>query len=188
MSNLRHSIRQQTAQLHSLESVVLRGPRPLPPGMINSPPSSPTESSFHSHRNSDMALPPPPPSSMNNMSKRNSREHLHGLAGPDSSLPLPRRDLSRQRSVSGGGLDDGMDGIKEGIPCIFNSASVHLHTPKRQSSPTRSLSRTSSPHHEYPMQLITPSTAPQEYLSRLWVRVLFGYDLRFAECSDIFFI
>ncbi|KAF9645889.1 hypothetical protein BDM02DRAFT_3100708, partial [Thelephora ganbajun] len=148
MSNLRHSIRQQTAQLHGLESIVLRGPRPLPPGMINSPPSSPTDSSFHlssSHRSSDMSLPPPPSNVANtisNINKRNSREHLYGLAGPESSLPLPRRDLSRTRNASGGGLDDGMDGIKEGIPSSFGStSSAHLHTPKRQSSPTRSLSR-----------------------------------------------
>lgn len=177
MSNLRHSIRQQTAQLHNLESIVLRGPRPIPPGMINSPPSSPTESSFHSHRDSDMSLPHSPnmASGMSNMNKRNSREHLHGLAGPESSLPLPRRDPSRQRNVSGGGLDEGMDGIKEGIPFSFNPiSSAHLHTPKRQSSPTRSLSRTSSPNHKYPMQLITSSVTPQEYLSRLWVRVPFG--------------
>jgi len=152
MSSLRHTIRQQTAQLHNLESIVLRGPRPLPPGMINSPPSSPTEPSFnHSspHRTSDMSLPPSSfnPSAMN---KRNSREHLYGLAGPESSLPLPRRDPSRTRSVSGGGLDDGMDGIREGIPSSFGStSSSHPHTPKRQSSPTRSLSRTSSPHHKY---------------------------------------
>lgn len=168
MSNLRHSIRQQTAQLHNLESVVLRGPRPLPPGMINSPPSSPTDSSFHSHRNSDPFLPPPPlnmATSMSTMSKRNSREHLYGLAGPESSLPLPRRDPSRTRNISGGGLDDGMDGIREGIPSSFNSTSpIHLHTPRRQESPTRSLSRTSSPHHKYPMQLITSCvTPPQEY-------------------------
>lgn len=76
------------------------------------------------------------------MSKRNSREYLHGLAGPDSGLPLPRRDPSRPRNVSNGGFDDGMDGIREGIPSSFNSiSSAHLHTPKRQSSPTRSLSR-----------------------------------------------
>jgi hypothetical protein len=155
MSNLRHSIRQQTAQLHSLESIVLRGPRPLPPGMINSPPPSPTDSSFHSHRNSDPFLPPPPPNmatTMSNMSKRNSREHLHGIAGPESSLPLPRRDPSRQRNISGGGFDDGMDGIREGIPSSFNPTSpIHPHTPKRQSSPTRSLSRTCSAPHKYPM-------------------------------------
>ena len=156
MSNLRHSIRQQTGQLHSLESIVLRGPRPLPPGMINSPPASPTDSSFHSNRDSEMSLPPPPahimPSSYSNMNKRNSRERLHGLAGPESSLPLPRKDLSRPRNVSSNGFDDGMDGIKEGIPSSFGSpSSAHFHTPKRQSSPTRSLSRTSSPHHEYPM-------------------------------------
>jgi hypothetical protein len=179
MSNLRHSIRQQTAQLHNLESIVLRGPRPLPPGMINSPPSSPTEFSFHSHRNSDSSLPPNTPpnmaSSMSNMNKRNSREHLYGLAGSESSLPLPRRDPSRQRNGSGSGLDDGMDGIKEGIPYIFNSASsAHLHTPKRQSSPTRSLSRTSSPYQKHRMQLITSPPIPQEYLFRLWVRVPFG--------------
>jgi hypothetical protein len=154
MSNLRHSIRQQTAQLHNLESIVLRGPRPLPPGMINSPPPSPTDSTFRSHSNSDsMSLPP---SSFNmtisNLTRRNSREHLHGLAGPESSLPLPRRDPSRPRNVSGGGFDDGMDGIKEGIPSSFGStSSAHPHTPKRQSSPTRSLSRTSSPHHKCPM-------------------------------------
>lgn len=157
MSNLRHSIRQQTAQLHSLESIVLRGPRPLPPGMINSPPPSPTDSFFQPsppHRNSDMSLSPPSPnmaSSMNNTSRRNSREHLYGLAGPESSLPLPRRDPSRTRNVSGGGLDDGMGGIKEGIPSSFGStSSAQFHTPKRQSSPTRSLSRTSPLHHKYP--------------------------------------
>lgn len=177
MSNLRHTIRQQTAQLHNLESIVLRGPRPLPPGMIISPPSSPTESSFHSHRNSDPSQPHSPPnmasSTTSNMSKRNSREHLYGLAGPESSLPLPRRDPSRQRNGSGSGLDDGMDGIKEGIPYMFNS-SAHLHTPKRQSSPTRSLSRTSPPRSNHPMRLITSSLTSQEYLSRLWVRVPFG--------------
>ena len=152
MSSLRHSIRQQTAQLHNLESIVLRGPRPLPPGMINSPPSSPTDSSFHPpspHRSPDVSLPPPNmTSSMSNMNRRNSREHLYGLAGPESSLPLPRRDLSRTRNISGGGFDDGMDGIREGIPSSFNSpSSAHPHGPKRQSSPTRSLSRTSSPNH-----------------------------------------
>ena len=148
MSSLRHSIRQQTAQLHNLESIVLRGPRPLPPGMINSSPPSPTDSFFQlstSHRGSDMSLPPLSPSSTN---KRNSREHLYGLAGPESSLPLPRRDPSRTRNISGGGMDDGMDGIKEGIPSSFgSSSSAHLHTPKRQSSPTRSLSRACPPHH-----------------------------------------
>ena len=158
MSNLRHSIRQQTAQLHNLESIVLRGPRPLPPGMINSPPPSPTESSSHSpysHRSFDMSLPPSSynqTSGMSNVSRRNSREHLHGLAGPESSLPLPRKESSRTRNVSGGVLDDGMDGIREGIPSSFGStSSAHPHTPKRQSSPTRSLSRTSSPNHKYPM-------------------------------------
>jgi len=185
MSNLRHSIRQQTAQLHNLESIVLRGPRPLPPGMINSPPSSPTESSFHppsSYRSSDMSLPPSSyntAGSMSNASRRNSREHLHGLAGPESSLPLPRKDSPRARNVSGGGLDDGMDGIKEGIPSSFGStSSAHPHTPKRQSSPTRSLSRTSPPNHKYPRcNSLHPShlsVNPQEYPSRLWVRFPFG--------------
>ena len=157
MSNLRHSIRQQTAQLHNLESIVLRGPRPLPPGMINSSPPSPTDSFFQpsSYRNTDMSLSPPSPnmaSSTNNASKRNSREHLYGLAGPESSLPLPRRDPSRNRNISGGGLDDGMDGIREGIPSSFGStSSAQFHTPKRQHSPTRSLSRTSLQHHQCPM-------------------------------------
>lgn len=167
MSNLRHSIRQQTAQLHNLESIVLRGPRPLPPGMINSPPPSPTDSFFQlstSHRASDMQSP----NSMSNANKRNSREHLYGLAGPESSLPLPRRDPSRTRNVSGGGLDDGMDGIKEGIPSSFGStSSAHLHTPKRQSSPTRSLSRASSFHITNTRITHCMHHRPQEYLSRL---------------------
>lgn len=170
MSNLRHTIRQQTAQLHNLETIVLRGPRPLPPGMISSTPSSPTESTFHSHLNSDLFLPSPPnmAGSIANMSKRNSREHLHGLAGPESSLPLPRRESSRTRNVSGNGLDDGMDGIREGIPSTFGSmTSAHMHTPKRQSSPTRSLSRTFPPHHKHPMKLITLSVVPQGYPCRL---------------------
>ena len=173
MSNLRHSIRQQTAQLHSLESIVLRGPRPLPPGMINSPPSSPTDSFFRlspSHRASDMSLPPSSfNGTTNNVSRRNSREHLYGLAGPESSLPLPRRDPSRTRNGSGGGFDDGMNGIKEGIPSSFGStSSAHPHTPKRQSSPTRSLSRTSSPNHKHSMYAThCASHNTQEYLSRL---------------------
>ena len=156
MSNLRHSIRQQTAQLHSLESIVLRGPRPLPPGMISSSPPSPTDSFFlpsSFHRNAEMPLSPPSPNMASSInSRRNSREHLYGLAGPESSLPLPRRDPSRTRNVSGGGLDDGMNGIREGIPSSFGStSSAHPHTPKRQSSPTRSLSRTSHPHHARPI-------------------------------------
>jgi len=57
--------------------------------------------------------------------KRNSFEVLHGLAGPESSLPLPRRE---ERSRSFGEEN----GIREGIPTSSWT---------RQQSPTRTLSR-----------------------------------------------
>lgn len=128
MSNLRHSIRHQTAQLQNLEKLVLVGPRPLPPGMMGSPPHSPTESI-----SSDITQTP----THARISRRPSREVLHGLAGSESSLPLPRRDSSRTRTSS----QDGMDGIREGIPSRFGaSGSGHR---QRNGSPTRSLSRMS---------------------------------------------
>ena len=60
------------------------------------------------------------------LQKRNSFEVLHGLAGPDSSLPLPRRE---ERSRSFGEEN----GIREGIPTASGT---------RSQSPTRTLSRT----------------------------------------------
>lgn len=59
------------------------------------------------------------------LQKRNSFEVLHGLAGPDSNLPLPRRD---ERRLSFGEEN----GIREGIPTMSGIRSY---------SPTRTLSR-----------------------------------------------
>ncbi|TCD69491.1 hypothetical protein EIP91_007421 [Steccherinum ochraceum] len=122
MSTLKHNIRHQQAQLNSLENTLLRGPRPLPPGALASPPFSPGE----------LVESPPPPSSYTNghsgssrMSRRNSYEVLQTLAGPDSSLPLPRRE-SRNFGEE--------NGIREGIP-------MASPTKQRAASPTRTLSR-----------------------------------------------
>ncbi|KAL4249868.1 hypothetical protein ABKN59_002032 [Abortiporus biennis] len=136
MSTLKHNIRQQQAQLHTLESTLLRGPRPLPAGVISSPTSpsdydfiSPSSNSYFSQAST--ASTSTSPSSFNptpKMQKRNSFEVLQGLAGPDSSLPLPRRD-SRANSF---GEENSLNGITEGIPTGVN---------KRAQSPTRTLSR-----------------------------------------------
>lgn len=118
MSTLQHNIRHQQAQLNTLRNSILRGPRPLPPGILDSPPMTP----------SDFDDGPPPPSSFTpRIQKRSSFEVLQGMAGPDSSLPLPRRD----RGPSFGEENE----IREGIPTGSNS--------KRTPSPTRTLSRTS---------------------------------------------
>lgn len=117
ISTLKHTIRHQQAQVHDLENIILRGPRPysdLPPDLdplmaLSSPPSS---------------YNPSP-----KMSKRSSFEVLHGIAGPDSNLPLPRR----------GEMNGSEDGIREGIPMNFGATSPTHH--KRISSPTRTLSR-----------------------------------------------
>jgi hypothetical protein len=62
------------------------------------------------------------------MKRRSSYDILHSIAGPDSSLPLPKRD----------GLEE--NGIREGIPMTFG-ISPASPTFKRASSPTRTLSR-----------------------------------------------
>lgn len=124
MSTLKHSIRHQQAQLHNLENIMLRGPRPLPPGMLSSPPRSP-----------DLDMSSPPPSYVHNtpstkMQRRSSFDVLHGLAGPESNLPLPKRD---------GVKEDGS--IREGVPMNFGVNGLGSNSYKRVSSPTRTLSR-----------------------------------------------
>ncbi|KAJ8516491.1 hypothetical protein ONZ45_g6203 [Pleurotus djamor] len=119
MSTLKHSIRQQQAQLNNLETTLLRGPRPLPPDtsdilMISSPPPPSSYS---------------PSSSSSNVKRRSSFDVLQGLAGPDSNLPLPRRDPN--------GIEE--NGIQEGVPKSFGSSSPT--STRRTSSPTRTLSR-----------------------------------------------
>ncbi|KAI0923633.1 hypothetical protein AcW1_006531 [Taiwanofungus camphoratus] len=118
MSTLKHSIRHQQAQLQTLESTILRGPRPLPPGLLNSPPLSPTDLDLNSSPGHSSSFTP-------RLQQRNSFEVLQGLAGPESSLPLPRRD--ERRSSFGE-----ENGIREGIPTASG---------KRAPSPTRTLSR-----------------------------------------------
>lgn len=136
MSTLKHSIRQQQAQLHSLESIIIRGPGPLPPGFMAS-------SNHVSHPSDDVLDISSPPSSYNanfttpKMKRRSSFDVLQGLAGRDSSLPLPRRE-----SVTPGFK---AEGIPEGIPMDFGSLSNTRDPVKRISSPTRTLSRTSLP-------------------------------------------
>ncbi|KAI0664465.1 hypothetical protein C8Q70DRAFT_948223 [Cubamyces menziesii] len=117
MSTLKHNIRHQQAQLAALEKEVLRGPRPLPPGIFNSPPMSPAE----------LDAATPPSSFTPRIARRSSYDALQGLAGPDSSLPLPRRDSDRK-------LFGEENGIREGIPTPSGSGN-------RSSSPTRTLSR-----------------------------------------------
>lgn len=116
MSQLRHAIRHQQAQLQHLEQLLQRAPR-QPISSSYSPPPSPTLSDIMSGAPT--------------MKRISSRDALQNLAGPDSSLPLPRRE----RDVFG---QDG--GIREGIPMEFGSSSSGS-TIKRNSSPTRTLSR-----------------------------------------------
>ena len=126
MSTLKHSIRHQQAQLHHLENLLQLAPR-MPMSSLNnttssnsSPPPSP--------------LPDPldhaPTTPNGKIRRRSSFDILHSLAGPDSNLPLPRRDPGLLSQ----------DGIREGVPMDFG-ASPTSQSYKRQSSPTRTLSR-----------------------------------------------
>lgn len=132
ISTLKHSVRQQQAQIHSLENIILRGPRPLPLGFM--------PSSNHTHHHSEDVLDiGHPPVAFNNfstpkMQRRSSFDVLHGLAGPDSSLPLPKRESLTPISKT-------TESIREGIPIDL----AQTHFAKRMSSPTRTLSRTFFP-------------------------------------------
>ncbi|EGN96992.1 hypothetical protein SERLA73DRAFT_185255 [Serpula lacrymans var. lacrymans S7.3] len=134
VSSLKHSIRQKQAQLHTLENVILRGPRPLPPGFMSSPPHSPVEVLDISSPPSYCSSRPPSYDSSPKVKRRSSFDVLHGLAGPESSLPLPRRDGNGIASMK-------QDGIREGIPMDFGPSSSTPTAYKRISSPTRTLSR-----------------------------------------------
>ncbi|KAH9074714.1 hypothetical protein EDB83DRAFT_2504880 [Lactarius deliciosus] len=121
MSALKHTIRHQQAQLQNLENLLQRTPRLPLTTSTNSPPSSPPSLS-------PSDLPPTTPNGK--IKRRSSFDVLQSLAGPDSNLPLPRRDPS---SLS-------QDGIREGVPMDFG-AGPSSQSYKRQSSPTRTLSR-----------------------------------------------
>jgi hypothetical protein len=121
MSTLKHSIRHQQAQLHNLENLLQLAPRmPMSLNFSSSPPPSP--------------LPDPsdhaPTTPNGKVRRRSSFDILHSLAGPDSNLPLPRREPG---SLS-------QDGIREGVPMDFGVGPTS-QSYKRQSSPTRTLSR-----------------------------------------------
>ncbi|KAK2464019.1 hypothetical protein APHAL10511_003963 [Amanita phalloides] len=128
MSTLKHDIRQKQAQLSSLETIIRTVPRPFS-----------TELLLDNYTSSaSMSTTSPPPSSFPNamspstkMKRRSSYDILQGIAGPESSLPLPKRD-----SVN---LED--EGIREGVPLSFVLGSTSPTSPKRASSPMRSLSR-----------------------------------------------
>ncbi|KAG9313119.1 hypothetical protein JVU11DRAFT_6569 [Chiua virens] len=132
MSTLKHSIRQQQAQLHNLENIVQRGPRPLPSSFM-------ATSNHVSHPSDDVLDISSPPSSYNpnfttpKMKRRSSFDILSGLAGRDSNLPLPRRESATPGFKT--------EGIPEGIPMDFSPLSNTREPVKRISSPTRTLSR-----------------------------------------------
>ncbi|KAG6896217.1 hypothetical protein C0992_009685 [Termitomyces sp. T32_za158] len=84
-----------------------------------------------------ISSPTSPPSSFNltetpsatKVKRRTSFDVLQGIAGPDSSLPLPKRD----------GI--GENGIQEGVPLSFGVGVAAPLSYKRTPSPTRTLSR-----------------------------------------------
>ncbi|KAI0255974.1 hypothetical protein BJV78DRAFT_1118968 [Lactifluus subvellereus] len=122
MSTLKHSIRHQQAQLQNLEGLLQRTPRMSITTTSNSPPPSPLP---------DLSTSDVSPTVPNRKIRRRSSFHvLQSLAGPDSNLPLPRRDPG---SLS-------QDGIREGVPMDFGAGPTN-QSYKRQSSPTRTLSR-----------------------------------------------
>ena len=125
MSALKHNIRHQQAQLNNLENVVRNSPRSYVSElmedhhhMASSSTSSTSPSSF---------VPIVPTSTK--MKRRSSHDVLLNIAGPDSSLPLPKREPADE------------SGIQEGVPMTFGVSSTSPSSYKRVSSPTRTLSR-----------------------------------------------
>lgn len=97
--------------MQNLENIVRSGPRPYGPELTD-------DSNYNMAASSSS-----PPSSYviqspTSIKRRSSHEVLSTLAGPDSSLPLPKRDIMAEES------------LREGIP--FQA------TFKRPSSPTKS--------------------------------------------------
>jgi hypothetical protein len=139
ISAIKHSMRQQHAQVSKLENELLQGPRPIPGGPLEPTPSlSASTSSNPSHNrsgsggsmNGGVSRPPV-------LNRRSSRDVLEELAGPDSSLPLPMSNMRFAASAS-----SLHSGIQEGVPMEFNKNSSTTSLPsKRTPSPTRTLSR-----------------------------------------------
>ncbi|KAH6915765.1 hypothetical protein BKA70DRAFT_469573 [Coprinopsis sp. MPI-PUGE-AT-0042] len=153
MSTLKHSIRQQQAQLQNLESSFRTSSRSYP--------TEPLDETFEmdapvfsSRQGSSSGAAPPSsfvspgspstsPSTSSlataKMKRRSSYEVLQDIAGRESNLPLPKRSESSLGMNSP--LENGA--IQEGVPMTFgNSQNGSYTTPtKRNSSPTRTLSR-----------------------------------------------
>ncbi|KAF8075147.1 hypothetical protein FPV67DRAFT_1665877 [Lyophyllum atratum] len=119
VSTLKHTIRHQQAQVHSLENILLSGPRGLQDTTNDmTSPTSPPPSSYA-----------PVASTSTKMKRRSSFDVLQGIAGPESNLPLPKRDS----------IDE--NGIQEGVPMNFGVGPASPVSYKRASSPMRTLSR-----------------------------------------------
>ena len=127
MSTLKHNIRHQQAQLNNLESVVRNSPRPYVPELIEDH-HPPMASSSTSSTPPSSFVPNVPTTTK--MKRRSSHDVLLNIAGPDSSLPLPKRDPADE------------NGIQEGVPLTFGvSPASPPSLYRRVSSPTRTLSR-----------------------------------------------
>jgi hypothetical protein len=172
MSTLKHSIRHQQAQLQNLENLLQLAPRmPMSINTSSSPPPSP--------------LPPPDPSDHSattpnrKVRRRSSFDILHSLAGPDSNLPLPRREPGQLSQ----------DGIREGVPKDFG-VSPTSQSYKHRSSPTRTLSRACYvPIIQYPASLTYLASRYTGYLCRFVYSVSFrfipsayGFDPKYNIC------
>lgn len=151
MSSLKHNIRQKQAQLNNLESIVRSGPRPYGSELnddIYTSSSTNLASSASVFQGMSSTSSPPPPSSFIaptgssaspttiKIRRRSSHDVLQSIAGPDSNLPLPKREsiIGEESLISGGA------GIREGIPMNFSISNGAGYNYKRQSSPTKSLS------------------------------------------------
>ena len=132
MSSLRHSIRHQQAQLNNLESNLPKATRRMSITSPSPPPSPLPPNGRISPMSPDLSTP------SKSSKRRSSYEILQGLAGPEASLPLPRRDIAVPPSPFGG------DSIPEGIPVDHSNGAVsptEASHNRRKSSPTRSYSR-----------------------------------------------
>lgn len=129
ISTLKHNIRQQQAQLHTLENVVLRGPRPYPPGIMSSHSPSSSTVDLSGESTAPSSFSHGQPSTPTKLQRRSSFDRLHNIA-PDSSLPLPKRENMRAEGS-----------IREGVPMEFGVSDAKSGHHKRVSSPTRTYSR-----------------------------------------------
>ncbi|PPQ94992.1 hypothetical protein CVT25_003744 [Psilocybe cyanescens] len=153
MSTLKHNIRQQQAQLNSLENIVRSGPRPYGaelqaledsnPNYNNHPMASSSSSSASAGAGTSASppssyVPTSPQTTTTKIQRRSSRDVLLSLAGPESGLPLPRREPGDEPSPLHHHHHQ-QNGIREGIPSTFPASPTAYN--KRPPSPTRTLSR-----------------------------------------------